>query len=638
MHFDVKFNVKDMALKADLNVEGLDLDATGLDIVHLLSAAAKVEQTSDGAVITITDKSGTTTATITNGKDGRDGVDGKDGYTPIKGVDYFEGKDGKDGKDGYTPVKGVDYFDGKDGKDGRDGVDGYTPIKGVDYFDGKDGREGVDGKDGYTPTKGIDYFDGRDGRDGVDGKDGIDGYTPVKGVDYFDGKDGQNGADGKDGVSPTVAVTDISGGHRVTITDKDGAKSFDVMDGKDGQGGGGGTIVQADMAQNDPTQADYVKNRTHWSEGVKDIPIQGMWWTEEGMFAFSVPLGLEPGQTYVVTWDGVEYECVAKEFAEDGMTFVALGNSDLLSGTGDTGEPFLIGEFPAEFAAEAGVYGMASATDYTPNHEFSIKGETVHKLDNKFIDAEWMAKSMEETVLLPTTTLTPSGGVTGLADPSTGVITNYYNLKHTGGTTFNAESVPAASDMYILADGRKYYGTFYSKTTSEDITGTVYMFDTHLGVLVAHWLSFQAMTLCAILAKEEGSYTVAVGVGGRAVPLPEKYIPDNLKALIGTTDEITPAQVAEAVEAGRPIALARTDATFGDVVFSAFVYAKTLGVVQASGVFYANYQYVAAVLVGGVAGGGWNVLIEALAPASSVPTVQDIIDALPIYNGEVIAE
>lgn len=40
------------------------------------------------------------------------------------------------------------------------------------------------------------------------------------------------------GFSPVVDVENIEGGHRVTITDKDGDKTFDVMDGKDGQGGG----------------------------------------------------------------------------------------------------------------------------------------------------------------------------------------------------------------------------------------------------------------------------------------------------------------------------------------------------------------------------------------------------------------
>lgn len=43
------------------------------------SPVANVEQTTDGAKITITDKSGTTTAIVKNGKDGQPGADGKDG-------------------------------------------------------------------------------------------------------------------------------------------------------------------------------------------------------------------------------------------------------------------------------------------------------------------------------------------------------------------------------------------------------------------------------------------------------------------------------------------------------------------------------------------------------------------------------
>lgn len=49
------------------------------------------------------------------------------------------------------------------------------------------------------------------------------------------GQDGQPGADGSpgaDGVSPTVTVTAIAGGHRVTITDAQGSRYFDVMDGE----------------------------------------------------------------------------------------------------------------------------------------------------------------------------------------------------------------------------------------------------------------------------------------------------------------------------------------------------------------------------------------------------------------------
>lgn len=78
---------------------------------------------------------------------------------------------------------------------------------------------------------------------GTNGTNGADGYTPVKGVDYFDGTNGTNGTDG---VSPTLSVAEITGGHRVTITDVNGTQSFNVMDGRDGQNGADGSGVSED--------------------------------------------------------------------------------------------------------------------------------------------------------------------------------------------------------------------------------------------------------------------------------------------------------------------------------------------------------------------------------------------------------
>lgn len=67
-----------------------------------------------------------------------------------------------------------------------------------------------------------------DGKPGEDGRDGVDGK---------DGAPGTDGRDGKDGVSPTVTVSDIQGGHKITITDANGGKTVDVMDGVDGNDG-----------------------------------------------------------------------------------------------------------------------------------------------------------------------------------------------------------------------------------------------------------------------------------------------------------------------------------------------------------------------------------------------------------------
>lgn len=44
--------------------------------------------------------------------------------------------------------------------------------------------------------------------------------------------------DGADGVSPTITITAITGGHRVTVKDASGSKSFDVLNGSDGSGSG----------------------------------------------------------------------------------------------------------------------------------------------------------------------------------------------------------------------------------------------------------------------------------------------------------------------------------------------------------------------------------------------------------------
>ena len=46
---------------------------------------------------------------------------------------------------------------------------------------------------------------------------------------------------GGTGVSPTISVTEITGGHRITITDAEGTKTVDVLDGQDGANGENGT-------------------------------------------------------------------------------------------------------------------------------------------------------------------------------------------------------------------------------------------------------------------------------------------------------------------------------------------------------------------------------------------------------------
>lgn len=116
-----------------------------------------------------------------------------------------------------------------------------------------------------TDANGTKIFNVMHGTNGIDGKDG---YTPVKGVDYFDGENGANGKDGvngADGVSPTLSVAEITGGHRVTITDVNGTQTFDVMDGVDGQNGADGTsgVTEDRVLELINTQLGVVENGTY---------------------------------------------------------------------------------------------------------------------------------------------------------------------------------------------------------------------------------------------------------------------------------------------------------------------------------------------------------------------------------------
>lgn len=90
------------------------------------SPTANVTQNENGATITVTDKNGTTTATVTNGKDGADGnpgADGKDGITPTIGENgnWYLGE-----TDTGKPSRGADGATGATGATGQKGTDGKS--------------------------------------------------------------------------------------------------------------------------------------------------------------------------------------------------------------------------------------------------------------------------------------------------------------------------------------------------------------------------------------------------------------------------------------------------------------------------------------------------------------------------------
>ena len=111
-----------------------------------ISPTATVESNSDGAVITITDATGTTTAQIYNGSNGLPGADGQDGFSPT--IEVTDTETGvlltitdSTGTKTATVNDGVAGPQGPAGKDGVNGQDGYTPVRGTDYWTENDKTE-----------------------------------------------------------------------------------------------------------------------------------------------------------------------------------------------------------------------------------------------------------------------------------------------------------------------------------------------------------------------------------------------------------------------------------------------------------------------------------------------------------------
>lgn len=120
---------------------------------------------------------------------------------------------------------------------------------------GATGPQGPQGERGLTGPAGPQGEQGVQGEQGPQGERGLTGDTGPTGPA---GHTGATGPAGEDGISPTITVTDITGGHRVTITDAEGAHSFDVMDGD---------------AADAPVQDVQVNGVSVLSDGVANVPV-----------------------------------------------------------------------------------------------------------------------------------------------------------------------------------------------------------------------------------------------------------------------------------------------------------------------------------------------------------------------------
>lgn len=142
------------------------------------------------------------------------------------------------------------------GPRGYQGPQGDTGPKGATGPQGEQGPAGTDGEDGITPEITVSNITGGHTISISYGTDDPrnSSFNVMDGADGSAGSAGQNGSDG---ITPTITATTIAGGHNISIsygTDDPRNTSFDVLDGVDGlPGADGGT---------GPTGADGVDGIT----------------------------------------------------------------------------------------------------------------------------------------------------------------------------------------------------------------------------------------------------------------------------------------------------------------------------------------------------------------------------------------
>lgn len=103
--------------------------------------------------------------------------------------------------------------------------------------------------------------------------------------------------------------------------------------------------------------------------------------------------------------------------------------------------------------------------------------------------------------------------------------------------------------------------------------------------------------------------------------------------LTGTTNELTPTQVYNAVSAGIPVKVQYTDSTYGLLSFTAFNVAESLSVIVSQTIVYYNGVYILAELWGYKSNNEWGFMSTTLAQKTDIPTALPNPNSLTIKIG-----
>lgn len=294
------------------------------------------------------------------------------------------------------------------------------------------------------------------------------------------------------------------------------------------------TIPQADFLQNDETAADYMKNRTHWTEREKVI-LSETSLTQDGdvyVTYLEDSIGLVAGNSYTVIYDGEEYTCIGVDLTSFmGTACVGLGNLAEF-GIESAEYPFIVLDAPGriEDGFCAAVRGSGEATV-----SIVYEGETVHKLDNKYLNLDWLPITEEKGDILPETVVSINTLITGTS--------NYY---------LNIDTVisyTAGQKVVVYVNGTRYVCEILE--------------DDGIGYICAGALTMQCWRkYTSVVSSAPGEYTLRI-CELEANCLPEEYLPAGVPLI--QTAKVGQAVVVKTInDEGLPIEWECVDLPFGE--------------------------------------------------------------------------
>ena len=516
--------------------------ADGKDGVGIESVQQTILSTDDGAPneLLITKTDGTYTRFyVHNGKQGSTGPQGP------AGPQGEAGPQGPAGPQGEAGPQGPEGPRGPQGPAGANGIDGMPGSPGAPGENGENGKsiyyaaEGAAVPDlgSYDQAFKLAALEEDNGKAPYIGEFIVynGGYYIVREIIWdmecadceklFDmvGPQGPEGIPGKDGETPYIGT---NGNWWIGEEDTGVVASG----GGSGDGGAGSSgSVQADWQENNRASLSHILNRTHYKEenGTDDVilDVEPVWFGTYTLVDGLVKNGIQEGQTYIVTWDGEEHECVGKRL-EDGLSY--LGNRKLFETAEDTGEPFAILTYTAT------KFYLYKATNSTTVSHVKVQGKkvvTYHKLDPEFLpDGVPYTEEGVVELLSVTGEVDPDMGGVLLGEAPIDVAAGDTLIVNYNGTEYECEVIDASAPEYGGSAGDWFAGNMEALNGTGD-SGEPFVVGCSGGV--------------NLLAPLDGSTTVSVTLtkkGEVVHHLDTKFLPDYYPKKDTVEEEVVPLQ------------------------------------------------------------------------------------------------